>query len=166
MNSLTILSLILSSIISVTFASSLRSSSVVSSKKCSRELEEIIYKPETCTFLYMQSLERKFRAGGQVIFGPEEQADAYIYTFEKNYGVTISLQKPFGNSVIYNPDGTKTEGSPEQYAGTAQSYLNFPGFVKSTSSSEFYYHFNEYSPDARFYGVTIIMPLANEVLSC
>lgn len=130
MNSLSVL--LLSSLISYTLASS-----SVSVRTCSRALEQIVYKPPSYAFLYMQSLARKFRPRGQILFGPVEQADAYIFTFASENKVEVTLSDAFAIVVNYHPDGTKFSGSPVKYANTAQAYLNLPGFVKQTSNEIF-----------------------------
>lgn len=156
---------IFSLFLSVSFASA-TSSFPFSSKKCSRALEEVIYKPETCAFLYMQSIAQKFILRSPIVFGPEEQADAFIYSFENEFGILVDLVDAFGRVTKYSSDGTKSQGAPNKYSNSAQAYLNFPGFVRQPTDSNFFYTFQIFSQDARYYAVTFIMPLENDPIVC
>ena len=89
-------------------------------------MEEILFKPDPCAFRYLQTVANKFRACAQILFGPQDLADSFIFSFENEYKVEIDLVNPFGGVVKYHPDGTKSIGEPAQYSNTAQAYLNFP----------------------------------------
>ena len=141
-------------------------SSILTSEKCSRILEGTIYKPDTCAYQYLHSLGQKFRAQAQILFGPENQADAYVFSFEQEYGVYVAIGDAFGQVVKYNQNGTKHPTQSNKYTDTAQSYLNFAGFARTPSASMFYYTFSVFSPDAEYKAVTISMPLANDPLVC
>ena len=151
--------------ISAIFASVIYDQPAVS-KKCTRKLEEILFKPDPCAFRYLQTVANKFRARAQILFGPQDLADSFIYNFENEYQVEIALVDAFGGSVNYNPDGTKSSGEPVQYTDTAQAYLNFPGFVRQVSQQNFYYTFQVFSPDGQYYAVTLIMPLSDDPIVC
>ena len=124
-------------------------------RKCTRELEAILHKPQTYELLYLEGLAREFKLGSPQIFASPEQADAFIYSFAQKYRIEVTLVPTFGDSVNYYPDGTSAEGSHSKYTDTAQSYLNFGGFVKQVSDERFFYTFSINSPDARRYGVTL-----------
>lgn len=151
--------------ISAIFASVIYDQPAVS-KKCTRKLEEILFKPDPCAFRYLQTVANKFRARAQILFGPQDLVDSFIFSFENEYKVKVDLVNPFGGVVKYHPDGTKSIGEPAQYSNTAQAYLNFPGFVRQVNQENFYYTFQVYSPDGQYYAVTLIMPLSDDPIVC
>lgn len=159
---LCIISLLLS--FDLIFASPL--SFPVISTKCTRTLEETIFNPESCAFLYMQSIAYKFLARSQIVFGPVENVDAFIYAFENEFEINVDLADAFGQVVNYYPDGTKSFGYPSKYSNSARAYLNFPGFARQPSDSTFYYTFQIYSRDGEYYAVILSMPMANDPIVC
>lgn len=134
------------------------------SNKCSRELEAIIYKPETCALQYFNRISAQLKARSEVFFTP--QADPFIYTFINEYNVLLSLVDAMGNTMNYYPNLTKSPGSPVQYTDTAQSYLNIPGFVRQVSNQKFYYTFSIFSKNGEYYDVTLSMSLAKDPIFC
>ena len=142
------------------------SSTELPANKCSRVLEEILFRPETCAFKYLQSIARKFQIRSEILFGPQNLVDAFIFSFENEYQIEIDLIDPFGGVVKYYPDGTKSVGVPGQYTDTAQSFLNFAGFVRQVRGKKFYFTFPVYSNEGGYYTVTFYMPLKNDPLVC
>lgn len=134
------------------------------SRKCSRELAAIVYKPETCALKYLDRISTTLKARSQILFTP--QADSFIYSFENTYNVLLTLVDAMGNTMEYFPNQTKVPGTPVKYTDTAQSYLNFPGFVRQASNQKFYYTFSIFSEDGQYYDVTLSMPLAKDPIFC
>lgn len=132
--------------------------------QCVRELEWTIFKPETCAFKYLEKLAKTFQLRGQAIFSP--LVDQYIYTFEAATKVNVILVNAFGQQTFYYPNGTKTFGISAQFANSAQAYTNFPGFVRQINMQNFYYTFQMFSKDGRYYAVTLYMPLSNDPIFC
>lgn len=134
--------------------------------QCSRQLQIALHKPETCAYKYLSKISEIFKARSQVLFTSTSEADSFIYTFENTFNVLVSLANPFGKYTNYYPNGTKQPGQPAKYTDTAQSYLNFPGFVRQISSQEFYYTFNVFSTDGQYYDITLSMPLSRDPIVC
>ena len=133
-------------------------------KQCSRLLESTIFKPNSCAYKYLHKLGESFRVRAQALFTP--LASQFIYNFEVDNRVVVGLVDAFGQQVIYNFNGTASVGEPAQYSDTAQAFLNFPGFTRQVSLKSFYYTFQVYSPDAKYYAVTFQMPLEDDPIFC
>lgn len=139
-------------------------SQCLQSRKCSKLLAQIVYKPETCAFKYLDKISIPLREESEILF--TSSADSFIYSFENTYNVLVILVDSLGNTVNYYPNQTKSSGPPVMYTDTAQSYLNFPGFVRQVSDQKFYYTFNVFSKDAKHYEVTLSMPLSRDPIFC
>lgn len=137
-----------------------------SNRKCSIKLEGIIYGPETCAKKYFDQISKQFRANSEILFTDTVQADAFLYNFASTYQVIVAIATPMGANTLYNPDGSQSEGFPNQYTNTAQAFLNFPGFIRQVSDFKFYYSFNAFSRNGQYYGVTLSMPLSRDPLYC
>lgn len=135
-------------------------------KKCTRNLENVLYKPENCAYIYLRSIAYKFLPRSQIIFKDQEHGDAFIYNFEAEYGVKVDLIDPFGHVTKYHPNGTKSHGLPNKYTDSAQAYLNFGGFVRQVNQNNFFYTFQIFSPDGQYIGVTLYVPLSEDPLVC
>lgn len=134
------------------------------SSKCSKDLEKIIYKPDTCALKYFEKISADIKASSQVFFTPE--ADSFIYAFENAFNVNLTLVDALGHTMNYYPNKTKSAGWPVIYADVAQSYLNLPGFARQVSCQTFYYTFAIFSKEGQYYGVTLSMPLSKDPVFC
>lgn len=133
--------------------------------KCSSALEQVIYRPETCAYQYLNKLHKEFLIRSPLLF--TSQADAFIYSFESMYNVYVTLIDAMGKTTnYYYSNKTKSNGQPVKYTDTARSYINFPGFVRQVSSSSFYFTFVVFSVNAEMYSVTISMPLSQDPIFC
>jgi hypothetical protein len=165
MASLNILSIIL--IFIGVLSSACQAARNKSIKKCTRELQGIIHKPSTCALSYLEGLAEKFKVGSPIIFTSQVQANAYILTFANTYGIDIGLIPTFGDQTVYTSTGSQTETSlPMMFSTTAQSYLNFGGFVNAVGASSFYYKFRIFSRDGQQYGVSLMLSNANTPIGC
>lgn len=139
-------------------------SQCVKSRKCSKLLAQIVHKPETCALKYFDNISVTLKERSEILFNPN--ADSFIYSFENTYNVLVILVDALGNTMNYYPNQTKSSGPPVMYTDTAQSYLNFPGFVRQVSDQKFYYTFNVFSNKAEHYEVTLSMPLSKDPIFC
>ena len=58
------------------------------SRKCSRELQEIVYNPKSEKSEYFSRLEKEFRLFSPLLFGSQQSASAAIWSFEDKYNPT------------------------------------------------------------------------------
>lgn len=135
------------------------------SDKCSVELEGIIFSPKNCTFEYLKRLEAKFRAGGEHLLFTS-QASPFIKAFVNTYQVGVKVANPFGLATNYAIDGVTTIVPAFVYSDTAQSYINFPGFVRQPSYGNFYYAFPVFSSDGQYLMVYFILDHTRDVVFC
>ena len=139
-------------------------SQCLKSRKCSNELAQIVYKPESCALQYFDKISVPLKTRSEIFFTAE--ADSFIYSFENTHNVLVTLVDSMGKTMIYYPNLTKISGPPVMYTDTAQSYINFPGFVRQVGDQEFYYTFSIFSKEGQHYDVTLSMPLSKDPIFC
>lgn len=82
-------------------------------EECKRQLEAVLFSPESCAKEYLAGIDAQLRQYGPlVLFTPRGQA--LIDSLERNYGVTIEVTNPFqqGCSVYSNLDSQQVDISP------------------------------------------------------
>lgn len=160
-----VLSFLLSLFVIISLSNFLQASSPA--KKCSNDLAVVVYGPETCAYQYLDKLSKQFLTGSQLIF--TTQVDAYVYNFAATYNIYVNLITPIGLNTRYYPDGNKDIlGALPASPDIARSYLNFPGFLKDSTSGNAYYYFSfvVFSIDGQMYTVTLKLPLAQAPITC
>lgn len=133
--------------------------------KCSVELEGIIFRQRNCTFEYFKRLEIKFRAGGEHLLFTT-QASPFIKSFSNTYQLIILVSNPFGFTDIYDVDGTTTSVPLSIYPETAQTFINFPGFIRQVNNGNFYYAFPVFSSDGQYLLIKFKMEHSRDVVLC
>lgn len=72
-----------------------------------------------------------------------------------------------GTNTKYLFTGPPTEaGQDAKTSDIARSYLNFPGMIKNTVTSFYYFSFVVISDDSEMYTVTFDLPLGQAPSSC
>ena len=127
------LSLLYCFIISCTLA---LSSSTSSNKKCSRELEKVVYYVDICPFQYMKRISVSLRAQSPLLW--TDQAKSVVETFENQYKVKLTFIEPFGMARKY-PGGPVAPNAIIHGSAVFRSQALGEGFVNSEVTPYYVY---------------------------
>lgn len=95
-------------------------------KKCSRELEGIVYVPKVCAFEYLKKITETLTVNGPLLFVPET-AKPLFEKFESTYKVRAHVADAFG--IWYNYPGGTIRTLPVGTHSLAQAYGIGEGFT-------------------------------------
>ena len=135
-----------------------RSSARLSStEKCTRELEGVVYQPETAARLYLNKISEQIKIASPILW--TEQANGYIQNFEQKYNVVVTILDAFRN-VVNVP--VKCMVQKTYYSTTSTANLNGSGFAVDTDKDErIVYEFIVFNQFGELKYVMITMPLSN-----
>jgi hypothetical protein len=129
-------------------------SSLDSTAACTRDLEGIVYQPETPGRAYFDRISEQIKIAGPVLWS--SQADAFIESFEAKYGVAVTIMNPF-RQVVY-PIGVLGKF---YYPTTSTANMNGSGFlIDSDSDQRSVYEFIVYNPLGELKYVLLTLPLS------
>ncbi len=134
--------------------------------KCSKELQAIIYTPETCAYQYLDRIAQQIRQLLPQIFmnmaaqnlnaltsiGNQYQVNTYIIPA---YGYPLQASYDAVGQTNYIFDST-----------FARNMINFEGFGADPTAQVYNYQFILVSNDANLIMVRISLPFANAPVSC
>lgn len=133
---------------------------------CTRQLEGIVYQPETAARLYYDRISEQIKVAGPVLWS--DQADSFIESFELKYGVTVTILDPFRNIVYPQLIGKSMSAAnndviPKYYSSaTSTANMNASGYyLDSDADQRTVYEFIVYNPYGELKYVVLSMPLAN-----
>lgn len=95
--------MLFASILSLFAASAVFAQKRLNSKVCTRQLEGIVYVPESCSFNYLSKLANVLRVQAPLLW--TAQASGVINSFQGTYGVTVLVIDALGNYGTINGDG-------------------------------------------------------------
>ena len=127
-------------------------------KKCTRELEAIVYQPATYYREYLDRISQEIKIQGPYILFTN-QADSFIEAFEAKYQVQVNLINPFRRD-----PNLKGAFVPTFYSTTSVANMNGTGYDYSTEEGmkAAMVEFIVYSPDGRLVYVMINLPLESK----
>ena len=131
---------------------------------CTKELEEIVYQPESATLAYFTRISEGFKCAGPVLWTP--QNISFIQTFENKYNVNVEVFDAFGHliypEIIPALKNTLTKDDRLNMGSiTATANMNGSGYVRDTDAEEMAkYEFIVYDYQGRLKYVQINMPLS------
>lgn len=145
------------------------SSSSDSSKACARQLEGILYQPETNVKAYMAKIALEIRADIQVIMAAFSAGNLeYIRTYIQKYNILITIMGPFGAPVLITENFVAYTSSMMS-VGLAQTYLNREGFYVDSTNGFYIYQFVLWSNDGQMISFILGLPtsaMANTPIDC
>ena len=127
-------------------------------KKCSRELEEIVYVPKVCAFDYLKKITETLAAHGPLLFVPET-AKPIFERFVSTFNVHVNVVDALGVWLNY-PGGT-VQSWPKGVHSLNQAYALGEGFSNLPSGKIFLtgaYVYNKvlWNFDGQMYTVSVI----------
>lgn len=123
------------------------------SKKCTRELEAIVYQPETYYRKYLDKISEEIKIQGPFILWTN-QANSYIDTFEAKYNVQVTIENPFRRMLL-----TKSAHDPTYYRTTSVANLNGSGYMYSSKDGMAILEFIVYNSNGELKYVIIKLPI-------
>lgn len=130
--------------------------------RCARELQGIIYSPDTCASQYLRKITQSLRCSSDLLFGPLNTS--VIFQFQNAYGVEVSLIDAFGISTSYagnvlTVSNPFIDTSDPVYFGPGRmsAFLNLGGFTYSPPTGS-YYLFNVYNDVGEMFTVKVFLP--------
>lgn len=126
------------------------------SKKCTRELEAIVYQPETYYRKYLDKISEEIKIQGPFILWTN-QANSYIDTFEAKYNVQVIIENPFRRSVLI-----KFATSSTYYRTTSVANLNGSGYNYSSKDEMAMLEFIVFNSNGELKYVMINLPFGQK----
>lgn len=160
-------SLILCLLASVVFAGH----AVSKNKKgsCSRQLESVVYTPETCGYKYLKRLSNVLRIQTPLLFGP--QNGSVIDSFEATYGVTVGIADAMGTITRYVYDNAELAADNAlplkfDFSAGERAYALGEGYANGVYSGNLYYDSVFWGEDGQMMVVSLFMSKENEPIGC
>ena len=133
------------------------------SRKCSRELQEIVYNPKSEKSEYFSRLEKEFRLFSPLLFGSQQSASAAIWSFEDKYNnVLVKVSSPFNEATLYTicPNlAIPNYENNNMYPGTARLALDISELNYESTTQTYYYSFNIWNRDGELLIITFIQSM-------
>ena len=146
-------------IISFVVSEQLRKPSHGVSKKCTRELEAIVYQPVTYDREYLDRISLEFKIAGPVVLWTN-QAESFIVTFEQKYQVSVTIRDPFRKIVYPFTKGILLQSS--YFSTTSTANMNGSGYSLNTKTGleAAWLEFIVFNPNGELKYVMISLPLS------
>lgn len=129
--------------------------SLDSTAACTRDLEGIVYQPETPGRAYFDRISEQIKIAGPVLWS--SQADAFLANFQAKYGVQVTIMNPF-REVVY----PSVVVGKFYYPTTSTANMNGSGFLLDTDTDQrSVYEFIVYNPLGELKYVLLTLPLAD-----
>lgn len=140
----------------------LESSSSINEKTkiCTRELEAILYSPQSTVKDYLSKIADEMRADIQVIMAAFAGGNLdYLRTYVNKYNILITLYGPFGQPVLIASDFVAYTDYLKNVA-VAQTYSGRDGFYVDTASQYYNYQFTLMSINGQLISFILSLPLS------
>lgn len=121
---------------------------------CTKDLEAVVYQPQTPALEYLNKISEEIKIAGPVVLWTA-QADSFLENFELKYNVTIKVCDAFRNVIFPTYSATKS-----YYSVTSTANMNGSGYVYEVEGMRMImYEFIVYNPFGELKYVMINMPL-------
>ena len=157
MNFITLLTLIVS-VLGLLSAEKERKPSHCITKKCTRELEEIVYQPSTYYREYLDKISTEIKIAGPFILWSNE-VKSFIAAFEAKYNVNVVILNPFRNDFL-----KQIINDPNYYSTTSIANMNGSGYALNSIKKQrrALLEFIVFNPDGDLKYVIISLYISND----
>lgn len=130
-------------------------------KICTRELEAILYSPQSTVKDYMSKIADEMRTDIQVIMAAFAGGNLdYLRTYVNKYNILVTLYGPFGQPVLVASDFVAYTDYLKN-VGVAQTYSGRDGFYVDTASQYYNYQFTLMSINGQLISFILSLPLSS-----
>lgn len=124
---------------------------------CTRELEGIVYQPESAALNYLNRIGDQIRLASPILWTSVESS--FLESLEARYGITITVLSPFRDVTF---PASEVGTAPFYKSTTSTANMNGNGFARDTDSDQTIdYEIVVFNQNGEMKYVMINMPLEN-----